>query len=174
MCLRIVLALFLWNSFWGSSQRDTRPGSHLEEKPYPLSITLVGENAPPLRVGLPLKMNVKVENVSRLPMTLKVHSPDRAYRLMHFALNINGKEAPKTSFHRRMRGESLPSESTIGSGSIDFLTLKPNETLVFTVDITKLYDVSENGIYSFRVETYGDDGKETSAWSEPLVLDISR
>jgi len=70
-----------------------------------------------------------------------------------YRVHVEGEkgEAPKTSFHRSIRGEFQPGDTDLaGGGVVD--DIPPGESDIHKFDLTKFYDLKVPGKYTVYVE----------------------
>ena len=121
------------------------PGS----KP-PFSVTL---NAPdkPLRSGAELHLLVTIKNTSDHEITFSTSPgaiPEDGFRYKVEVLDAHTHPAPPSPLVVEMRsGKELVDTWSSNIGR----TLKPGESFVDQIDVTKLYDLSQPGIYTISV-----------------------
>jgi hypothetical protein len=97
---------------------------------------------------------------------------DTAYRAFHFVLVKDGREAETTVFHRRITARERPDDPPGNfSASSVVSTVKPGTSFTFTIDLTKLYEVTEPGTYTLDVSRLEDDNK-TIVRAKPVTFSV--
>jgi hypothetical protein len=89
---------------------------------------------------------VTVKNIGNRNVALRTDMSD-------YRVHVEGEkgEAPKTSFHRSIRGEFQPGDTALaGGGVVD--DIPPGESDVHKFDLTKFYDLKVSGKYTVYVE----------------------
>ena len=126
-------------------------------------------------VGSPIPVVITLTNVSRAPISFEIDYPNAEYHLFRFSLTTNGKEEPKTAFHRAITGEYLPGDPAIeAGGGSDVYTLKPGQHVQYPVDVKKLYSITQPGSYLFSVTMAANIDNKGDINSKPLQLTVVR
>ena len=124
-------------------------------------------------VGSPILVVITLTNISRVPISFEIDYPNAEYHLFRFSLTTAGKEGSKTAFHRALIGEYLPGEPAIeAGGGSDVYTLKPGQLVQYTVDIKKLYSITQPGSYLFSVKMPANMDNKGDISSRPLQLTV--
>jgi hypothetical protein len=79
--------------------------------------------------------------------------------MVNYRIYVEGGkgEAPKTSYHRRLRGEFQPGETELAGGGV-VLSVSPGESNFSKYDLTNFYDLSIPGKYSVYLEARDESG----------------
>ena len=113
----------------------------------PFSVTL---NAPdkPLKSGAELHLQVTIKNTSDHDITFLTSAGDDGFRYKIRVLDAHAHPAPPSALVIAMRSD----KKLVEFGWSNFgRKLKPGESLVDEIDVTKLYDLSQPGIYTISV-----------------------
>ena len=141
----------------------------------PLTITL-STTTNRYKIDAPIPVAVILTNVSNAPVHLRLLGvSEGSYRGLgwRFSLTINGERAPKTAFHRAISGEYRPGDPAIDVDP-DFINyvLKPGVSDRTTIDLRKLFNITQPGSYLFSVEMPRNGESQTAIESQPLRLNI--
>ena len=97
---------------------------------------------------------------------------DSWYPGFHFELKKDGKEAETTFFHRKASGRQRPDDpAEVWSGSTILLPKPPGIMFVMTIDLKRLYQITEPGEYTFEVSRVAEDEK-TVVHSNSVTLKV--
>jgi hypothetical protein len=138
--------------------------------PVAIALSATGDN---FRVGSPIPVVITLTNISAANVAYEWESPESAYKNFRFVLTVDGGQVPKTIFHRKIRGDQLP-DDPLGtfSGKSIFVTLSPRQSVQFTVDVEKLYTITQPGSYALVVDRT-DDLNKIKLQSQPLRLIVT-
>jgi hypothetical protein len=126
-------------------------------------------------VGSPIPVVITLTNVSRAPLSFEIDYPNAEYHLFRFSLTADGKEGPKTAFHRALTGEYLPGDPAIeAGGGSDVYTLKPGQHVQYRVDVKKLYSITQPGSYLFSVKMSANIDNKGDINTKALKLTVLR
>jgi len=170
---RVVMALIPMMVYPLSGQQQgtasAAPGS-------PLAISL-STGTDQLKVDAPIPVVVTLTNISNSPVRLRLLGlPEGSYRRLRWRFTLSttdGHEIPKTPFHRAISGEHRPGDPAIDVDP-DFLnyTLKPGMSDHTTIDVKKLFDITQPGLYLFSVEMPENADSKIAIKSQPLQLNV--
>ena len=137
------------------------------------SIT-VAPPAGPIRLGSPINVTVTVTNAGGKEILWRSEFSDTAYQAFRFQLAQNGQEAEKTPFHRKVRGEQRPGDPPeVEHGSSITSSLAAGKSFTFTIDLKRLYHITEPGLYTLDVSRVEDDNV-TIVRAQTLTLKVAR
>jgi len=135
------------------------------------SITL----SPPvgtIKAGSAIEIGITVQNVSGKDITWEAEFGDTAYKAFHFMLIKEDHEVETTFFHRKIRGKPRPEDPDDVSNGSSFLgTLAAGKSIVQTIDLKRLYQITEPGSYTLDVSRYDDESKRMVS-AKTLTLKI--
>jgi hypothetical protein len=137
------------------------------------AISVAGPTGP-IKLGTPITVKVTVTNISQRDLYWQSElGKDSAYRSFTFLLSKNGHEAETTHFHRRLSGRQREGDpvEVPGSGSSILLPHPPGKMFEIPIDVTRLYQITEPGAYTFRVCRH-DEASKTMVCSNDLTLRI--
>jgi hypothetical protein len=138
---------------------------------YSLTIaTLTG----PAHLGAPINITITVKNVSNSDIYWRAELGSAEYHAFRFSLKKSGKEVGKTRFHRILGNELRPEdqpETASGSGSSIVSALEPGKSFALTIDLNKLYEITEPGEYTLDISRTEEDNK-TTGHSNTVTLEI--
>ncbi|MGA2719345.1 MAG: hypothetical protein ABSF78_10325, partial [Candidatus Acidiferrales bacterium] len=128
--------------------------------------------ADPIRLGMPINISVTVKNVSGKEIYWRTERYDPAYRNFNFFLRKDGREVETTFFHRKITSRQRPNDpSEVAATSSIVGTVAPGESFSAPIDLTRLYELTEPGVYTLDVGRY-DENTKTSVFSNTLTLTI--
>jgi hypothetical protein len=153
---------------------QTPAGVAAKRAPQPNAAYSIVVEAPPGPVTLasPINIIVKVTNISGKEAGWRSESPDTAYRNFRYSLTRNGREVATTFYHRKITGRQRPDDPLeVASGSSITSMVLPGESFSFTIDLKKLYQITEPGTYTLDVSRF-DDSSVPPLRAKTLTLDI--
>jgi hypothetical protein len=105
-----------------------------------------------LPVGQPAWVILTVKNLTNREIPVRTD-------MLNYRIYVEGGkgEAPKTSYHRRLRGEFQPGETELAGGGV-VLSIAPGESTIRKYDLAKFYDLSIPGKYSVYIEVRDESG----------------
>jgi hypothetical protein len=127
-----------------------------------------------IHLNSPINVAITVKNVSNDDIYWRAELGNSAYHAFHFSLRKEGREVETTRFHRIVRNEMRPDdqpESTEGSGSSIVSALQPGKSFTLTVDLNKLYKITESGQYTLEISRTEEDSKIT-VHSNKITLQV--
>jgi hypothetical protein len=135
---------------------------------YSITVTSLSE---PLRLGSPINIVIKV-GVGQKEIYWRAEKGDTAYRAFHFSLTKDGREVETTAFHRKITGRQSADDprEPDGGGSI-VAPVAPGKSITFTIDLTKLYEITEPGMYTLGVSRTEEDNN-TIVRAKPVTFTI--
>jgi hypothetical protein len=140
-------------------------------KPPSRSLTISAAQST-VKAGSEVKLKIVVTNTSdhriSVPMTLQNHA-EFAYLIE--VQDSGGNQAPKTKYHRALRGEKSDNEPIDSIKRNGYpVYLQPGETAEDRVIVDKLYDLTQPGKYNIRVK--GKD-PESNALIESNTITVT-
>jgi hypothetical protein len=133
-------------------------------------------NAPRYRVkaGSEIRIKIILTNTSNREISFYRSTGEAQGELGGYTLEVvrsKGKSAPETTYQRILKGESDGRNSIIvASGG--YVPVKPRETLIDEVVVSKLYDLSQPGKYSIHVLRF-DELNKSSMKSNSITVTIT-
>jgi hypothetical protein len=133
----------------------------------------VAPPASPIRVGSPIKVTITVKNVTNSDIYWNSdRGPDTVYNAFRLLLRKDGREVETTFFHRKITGRNRPGDpNEVGSGSSILLPHPPGTMFVMTIDLKRLYEITEPGEYTLDVSRI-EDGNKTTVHANIVTLKI--
>jgi hypothetical protein len=129
---------------------NTRASQTASAPISPLTIA-VSTTSNQYKIDSPILVVVTLTNTSSEPVRLiNFRIADAAYRRLswEYSLTREGANVEKTAFHRAIRGESCHGEPYILSdGSFVPFTMTPGQVDHTTIDVKKLFNISQPGSY---------------------------
>lgn len=172
--VRIFPALTLLIGSYSVAHPQSGNPTQQSSRPQPnYAISIAGPTGP-IKLGSPIKVTVTVTNISQQEVYWNSElGKDSAYRSFLFLLSKNGHEVQTTYFHRRISGRQQKSDpdEVPGSGSSILLPHPPGKMFEIPIDLTRLYEITEPGTYTFRVCRH-DRTSKTRVCSNDLTLQI--
>lgn len=163
-------------SFWAANLVQVS-GAGQSSPPVPgnSSVTLtLSSMETSFKSGAPIMVTITMTNNGKSDFVWEAERPEPAYRNFKFLLTTSqGDDVPTTVYHRKITGKQLPSDpAEVASGSSMFATLPAGQSIHFTVDLTKLYQIERPGTYILVVERGEDQLNKIKLRSKPLQIDI--
>ena len=157
---RSILFLFLVPIT--SFAQTQKPPSHANPG-YTISVAVPPG---PFRLGAPIDVTITAVNVSGKDLywdsATGVNS-ELPYKLFRVLLTKDGREVETTVFHRRIIGRRRPGDpppEVESSGTI-LLPRPPGKLFDITINLKRLYEITEPGRYMLVVSRFDDYTKET-------------
>ena len=126
----------------------------------------------PISIASPIEIKITVQNISGREIPWEAEFGDTAYKAFHFSLTKGGHEVGTTFFHRKIRGKQRPGDpEEVSSGSSFLGTLAAGRSIVQTIDLKRLYQITEPGLYTLEVSRFNDESG-TPVRSKALTLKI--
>lgn len=133
-------------------------GGAQEAKPQPEFVLIISAPQQTVKVGLPILMKVKMENVSDHEIAYGVVPfPKLGDSLRDFDITVtdnNGNVVPKTELGERLR----PTKGRIRKGppsdivSVFSMTLQPGAIRETPVDLSRDYELNKPGVYKIQAQ----------------------
>ena len=169
-----VIAVLISGQF---SFAQTSPDSATKQAPPISSEVSITVDPPPSPIRLASLINVKVTvtNITDKEIYLEtVRSPNGMAAYMDFAylLMKDGREVETTFFHRKITGRQRPDDPDgVWAGSFIVLPHPPGLIYQMTIDLKRLYEIKEPGVYTLEVSRF-DQNHKTKVSSNTLNLKI--
>jgi len=128
---------------------------------------------PPVHLDSPIKINITGTNVSGKEIWWQWDRyKDATYKAFTFLLTKGGDEVETTFFHRIVSNRQRAGDpQEVASGSLFPVTYPPGKMFTVTIDLKRLYEIKEPGVYTLVVSRF-DENSETTVRSNTLTLDI--
>ena len=140
--------------------------------PQPAFSIALSTPARSISASSPIEIRITAQNISGKDIPWEADFGDTAYKAFHFLLTKDGHEVETTFFHRKITGRNRPGDPLEVSGGSSFLgTLPAGKSLVETVDLKRLYQITEPGLYTLEVSRF-DNRSATMIRSKLLTLKI--
>jgi hypothetical protein len=168
----LVMAILFGLNCFGQAPTNRAASDTPQADPgYTISVESPSE---PFRLGSPMTIVIKV-TVGDKEIYWRAERSDTSNRAFHFLLTKGDREVQTTLMHRRMRGKLLPDDPPVdfeSSGSSSIVqALTPGTSLTFTIDLTKLYEITEPGTYTLDIRRI-EEGNKTIVRAKPVTLNI--
>lgn len=127
----------------------------------------------PIHLGSPITAIVTVTNVSGKELYMQSNrGKDAAYKDFSIVLTKNEREVKTTFFKRKISGKQLPDDpQEVEDGSSIALPYPPGRMFVMTIDLERLYEITEPGLYKVDVNRL-DDYSKTVVHSNTAIVKI--
>lgn len=144
------------------------------------SLNVVAENKE-VKVGDPVIVTSTLTNVSGNELSITMDLAAKGEVNAHDGVIVrdsNGKEPPKTDFHRDLKGEAPSARSVSGSSTtitvMNFrsFSVSPGAKFVQQIEVSKLYDLSKVGSYSVQL-TGIDDVTKIVVKSNAITITVT-
>jgi hypothetical protein len=145
------------------------------ESPITMTLSTTSDH---YKVDDPIPVVITLTNTGNAPIGLLVlfaRDPNDAPYIslgLRFSLVMQGKEAEKTPFNRALRQEHIRGDPTITFDRIETATMKPGQVDRITIDVKKLFKISQPGSYVFSVVMPPNLSQKAGIHSPSLVLDV--
>jgi len=174
MCMAMVLTCYGSVCLAQSSPNAGSGTPALSPPGYTITLT---QPASSFSLGSEIKIPMTITNITGGDVFWQaVWSTDKEswYRGFRFLLTKDGKEVETTFFHRKISGRQRQGDpNEVESGSTVVLPKPPGIMFVITIDLKRLYDISEPGKYTLEVTRFAGDNK-TVVHSNAVTLNIVR
>ncbi len=169
---QIVVAVLLFGSccFGQSSPNATTQKPTSSSPAFSLA---VDPPAGPIRLGSPVNVTATLTNITTGDINLSSDkSGNGMYTDFTYSLTKDGHEAETTYFDRKITGRQRADDlQEVGAGSSILLPHQPGKVFVWTIDIKKLYQITEPGSYTFEVSRF-DEYSKTVVRSKTVTLNM--
>lgn len=168
--LTIGLALIA-TSCCAQDQANTAPQ---RPRPDPGFSIVVTSPATPIKLTGPINVTITVTNNTNHTIGWSSDlSKETQYTAFRYDLERNGHEVETTFFDRKVTGRQRPGDpnEVYMSPSSILLPHPPGKMFEMTIDLKRLYEITEPGEYSFHVSRY-DETTKTTVRSNTLPLEI--
>src|SRR5215467_9671267 len=89
-------------------------------------------------------------------------------------LTKDGHEPETTLFHRSLRGTLRPDDPQMSwMGNSVIISLEPGKSFTMMIDLTRLYQITEPGVYTLRLSRYHEASNAT-VHSNTLTIKIEQ
>jgi hypothetical protein len=158
-----------------SSRGQTSPNAAAKQPASPGPVLSIAVDPPvaPIRVGSPIIVTVTVKNISGKEIYMEhLRSQDGRYVDFNYLLLKDGHEVETTFFHRKITGRNRPGDpDEVWTGSYIALPHPPGTIFVMPIDLKRLYEITEPGVYTVEVSRM-DEHSKTKVRSNTLTLKI--
>jgi hypothetical protein len=131
-----------------------------QSPPPAISLSIAGlENS--IKTGPPIKVEATITNESNADVSLIFNAVEDRGGL-DYSVSVKNEHSavpPDTKFGRALKGLTNPAlrtEETPVDGSIFFTDLKPRGQWTDTIEISKLFDLTQPGKYSIQLSRFDD------------------
>jgi len=154
---------------------QTSPNAATEKStsPAPTFSIEVAPPVGPIRLGVPLNVIVTVTNISDKDIYwVADFGKDTIYKAFAFLLVKDGREVETTFFHRKITGRTRADDPLeVEHSNLMPFPHPPGKMFTMTIDLTRLYKITEPGLYTLDVSRIDDDSK-TTVRSKTLTLKV--
>lgn len=161
-----------WNKFFATVVLLSGPCCFAQaptaetEKPSkqnPLFSIAVAPTDDPINLGSPVPVTVTVTNISGKGAAWPSERGENGqYKEFRYLLMKDGHEVEMTVFHRTMLTDRRSAIS---------LTVPPGVVRIFTINLKRLYEIKEPGLYTLEVSFF-DESSKAIVHSNSLTLEI--
>jgi hypothetical protein len=175
ICMRVLVSTLgiamLAQSCLGQTSPKTAGPS--PQSSGPAFVIAVDVPIPPVRLESPITVNITVTNVSGKEIWWQWDRyKDAAYKAFAFLLTKGGHEVETTFFYRKVSNRQRADDpQEVASGSLFPVAYPPGKMFTVTIDLKRLYEIKEPGVYTLVVSCPDKDSK-TTVRSNPLTLKI--
>jgi hypothetical protein len=175
ICMRVLVSTLgiamLAQSCLG--QTPPKTGGPTPQSSSPAFVIAVDGPTPPVRLESPINVNVTVTNVSGKEIWWEWDRyKDAAYKAFAFLLTRGDREVETTFFYRKISNRQRADDpQEVASGSLFPVTYHPGKMFTITIDLKRLYEIKEPGVYTLVVSRLDENSKATVR-SNPLTLKI--
>jgi hypothetical protein len=126
-----------------------------------------------IRLGTSINVTVTVTNISGKEIYWESErGKDSVYKAFVVLLKKDGREVGTTFFQRKISGRQRQDDpAEVDSGSSISLPHPPGKMFAMTIDLKRLYEITEPGLYTLDVSRF-DDYSKTIVRSKTLTLKI--
>jgi len=155
------------------AQTASNTANEKQTSPNPVFSVTVAPPDGPIRLGSSINITVTVTNISGKEIYWESdRGKDSVYKAFVVLLKKDGREVETTFFHREISGRQRPDDPReAGSGSSILLPHPPGKMFAMTIDLKRLYEITEPGLYTLDVCRF-DDYSKTIVRSKTLTLKI--
>jgi hypothetical protein len=139
----LLITMFTWSL--GGAHAQTARAQHSKDACFTISLA-----TPPDRqnVGGPVDIQATVKNTSGKEIYWSYAKTDTVYQAFRVQLERDGKQVETTTFHRRILGQQRVGDSqVVEDGDSIALPVAAQATMTWTLDLSKLYQITEPGTY---------------------------
>lgn len=141
----------------------------------PAFVIAVDGPTPPVHLESPLTVNITVTNVSKKEIWwewYRATDSDSGYKAFAFLVTRGGHEVETTFFYRKISNRQRSDDpQEVMSGSLFPVTYPPGKMFTVTIDLKRLYEIKEPGVYKLVVSR-PDENSKTTVRSNPLTLKV--
>jgi hypothetical protein len=166
----VAVALLFGACCFGQARPDNANETPISSTPV-FSIS-VDPPVNPMKLGASIEVKVTVTNISNEKIGWESAKSDTAYQAFNFSLTKGGRETETTAFNRKITGRPRPEdppEIEFGSSIASFVS--PGQSFSFSIDLKRLYQISDPGTYVLDVSRFDDYSKMTVR-SKAVTFDI--
>lgn len=133
----------------------------------------VASSDAPIKLAGPINATITVTNDTNHDIFWSSDiSKETQYTAFRYHLERNGHELETTSFHPYVSGMNRPGDpSGVYAATSILVSHPPGKMFEMTIDLKRLYQITEPGEYSFHVSRY-DEVTQTTVSSNTLLLKI--
>jgi len=175
-CMRVIIsflgaALFLAELSLGQTSPKTAGPS--PQSPSPAFVIALDGPAPPVHLDSPINVNITVTNVSGKAIWWEWdRHQDAGYKAFAFLLTKGNQEMETTFLHRKLSGRNRADDPVeVETGSPFPVSYPPGKMFTITIDLKRLYEIKEPGVYTLYVSRL-DENSKTTVHSNTLSLKI--
>jgi hypothetical protein len=151
-----MAVLFVGSCCFGQTLPSAASG-HSKTVDPGYSIT-VAPPADPIRLGSPINVTVTVKNISDKEIYWESEFSDTAYQAFTTLLTKDGSAVETTFFGRKVRGKQRPGDPPEAQhGSSILSSVAPGKSFTLTLDLKRLYEITDPGLYILDVSRMRDD-----------------
>jgi hypothetical protein len=128
----------------------------------------------PIKLDLPILVTVTVTNISGKDAAWpSERGQDGKFKDFRYLLMKDGREVETTVFHRRITGRQRPDDpQEVETGSTILLLHPAGVMFIFKIDLKRLYEIKEPGVYTMEA-SLSDESTKTTIHSNNLTLKIA-
>jgi len=121
----------------------------------------------------PISVTMTVKNISGEEILWRAYrGKDSEYKGFRFLLKKNGQEVETTFLHRKLTGRQRQDDpSDVMSGSSIVFPWEAEKKFLMTIDLKRLYEITEPGQYTLDISRPEEDNK-TVVRANTVTLDI--
>jgi hypothetical protein len=167
-----IFTMFFGMCCYAQTSQNTDGGKPISSEPV-FSIT-VDPPPGPIHLGSPINVTITLTNVSGKEIYLAFdRGSNSGYKAFKILLTKDGREVETSLLNRRLTGRLRPDDPSDDHllGSSILLPYPPGKMLVMMLDLTKLHEIKESGLYKLEVSRF-DEYTKTIVRSKPLNLTI--
>jgi hypothetical protein len=168
----IVVAVLLVPSCFG--QTPANQPAQATPKTDPGYTIIVVPPSEPFQLKSSMNIGIQV-TVGEKEIYWRSELGDTGYRAFKFSLMKDGHEIETSLFHRRISNTVRPSDPQLDPGGGDSIVFvfEPGKSITFTVDLTKLYEITEPGTYTLDVRRLEEDkDNKTMVRAKPVTFSV--